>query len=367
MRLLICAGGTGGGVYPALAVLEALGHDTHTVLWVGSQGGMEAGLVQRAGVPFTPIPAAGVHGVGWRAMPRNLSLLAQGVLAARRILADFKPDVLFFTGGFVAAPMAVAGRGIPSLLYVPDIEPGLALKFQARFASHIAVTAEDSRRYFNRSSGRITVTGYPVRADLETWTKELSRAHFHLGDQDPIVLVFGGSKGARSINQAVVACLPQLLGIAQVLHITGQLDWDDVKKVQANLPRELGQKYHPFAYLHEDMGAALACADLSISRAGASSLGELPLFGIPSILVPYPHAWRYQKVNAEYLHRQGAAIVLEDADLKEQLFSTVQGLLAQPARLLAMAGAMRAQAHPQAASQIASLLCGLANPGGQRW
>jgi UDP-N-acetylglucosamine--N-acetylmuramyl-(pentapeptide) pyrophosphoryl-undecaprenol N-acetylglucosamine transferase len=354
-------------VYPALAVLEALGHDAQPVLWVGSQGGMEAGLVQRAGVPFTAIPAAGVHGVGWRAMPRNLSLLAKGVLASRRILRDFKPEVVFFTGGFVAAPMAVAARGVSSLLYVPDIEPGLALKFLARFASHIAVTAEDSRRYFNRPASLVTVTGYPVRADLNTWTPETARAHFHLDDQSPVLLVFGGSKGARSINQAVLACLPQLLGIAQVIHITGQLDWDEVETAQSRLAQELQNRYHAFPYLHEDMGAALASANLSISRAGASSLGELPLFGIPAILVPYPYAWRYQKVNAGYLVKHGAAVTLEDAALQDQLFPTVQALLGQPARLQSMACAMRAQAHPQAAGQIASLLKALATPGGETW
>ena len=115
------------------------------------------------------------------------------------------------------------------------------------------------------------------------------------------------------------------------------------------------------------MGAALACADLSVSRAGASSLGELPLFGLPAILVPYPYAWRYQKVNADYLVQHGAAILMKDADLQEQLFHTVKDLFDQPARLQAMAQAMHAQARPQAANQIASLLKELAAPGGTQW
>ncbi len=330
---------------------------------------MEAGLVLRAApnIPFTAIPAAGVHGVGWLALPRNLIFLAQGVLASRRLLHEFKPDVLFFTGGYVAVPMAIAGRGTSSLLYVPDIEPGLALKFLGRFASRIAVTAENSRKFFSCPSSMLTVTGYPVRADLNTWTPEFARAHFHLNDQVPVLLVFGGSKGARSINQAVTARLPQLLGIAQVIHITGQLDWNEVETVQGHLPQEVKNRYHAFPYLHEDMGAALACANLSIGRAGASSLGELPLFGIPAILVPYPFAWRYQKVNADYLVSQNAAIMLEDTALKDRLFTTVQELLDQPTRLQSMSRAMRALAHPQAASQIANLLKELATPGGTRW
>jgi UDP-N-acetylglucosamine--N-acetylmuramyl-(pentapeptide) pyrophosphoryl-undecaprenol N-acetylglucosamine transferase len=332
---------------------------------------MEAGLVQRAAprfaVSFAAIPAAGVHGVGWRRIPRNLIQLAQGVLASRRLLHEFKPDVLFFTGGYVAAPMAVAGRGFPSLLYVPDIEPGLALRFMARFASRVAVTAEDSRTYFNRPTAKVIVTGYPVRADLGAWTTESARAHFNLDNQAPVLLVFGGSKGARSINQAVTTWLPHLLEIAQVVHITGQLDWNEVDNSQNSLPQDLRDRYHAFPYLHEDMGAALACADLSVSRAGASSLGELPLFGIPAILVPYPYAWRYQKVNADYLVQHGAAILLKDADLKDRLFHIVQELFDQPARLQSMARAMRAQARPQAAGQIAGLLKELAAPGGSKW
>src|SRR5690242_10543717 len=167
VRLLICAGGTGGGVYPALAVHSALigKHADVETLWVGGEGGMEQELVTRAGIPYRSIPAAGVHGVGARALPRNITRLARGVLASRRILHEFKPHVLFFTGGYVAAPMAFAGRKTPILLYVPDIEPGLALKFLSRFADRIAVTAPDSKKYFSRTE-RLVVTGYPLRTEL---------------------------------------------------------------------------------------------------------------------------------------------------------------------------------------------------------
>ncbi len=153
MRLLICAGGTGGGVYPALAVLQTIQGNAE-VLWIGGEGGMETQLVERNGIPFKTIPAAGVHGIGLRTLPRNLWQLGRGVFASRRILREFKPDVLFFTGGYVAVPMALAGWKVPSLLYVPDIEPGLALNTLARFADRIAVTAQDSFRYFSHP-GRI--------------------------------------------------------------------------------------------------------------------------------------------------------------------------------------------------------------------
>ena len=126
---------------------------------------MEARLVERAKVPFKTIPAAGVHGVGLKTLPGNVIRLARGFFAARRILYEFKPEVLFFTGGYVAVPMALAGMRVPTALYVPDIEPALALKTLARFADKIAVTAQDSFRYFSRRE-RLVLTGYPTRADL---------------------------------------------------------------------------------------------------------------------------------------------------------------------------------------------------------
>ena len=266
------------------------------MLWVGSEGGMEAELVKRNQIPYAAIPAAGVHGVGWRMLPRNLWQLFRGVLASRRILRQFRPDLLLFTGGYVAVPMAVAGHAVPTLLYVPDIEPGLALKVLARFADRIAVTAESSKKYF-RAGAPVTVTGYPIRPELARLERDAARQSLGLAPQGTVLLVMGGSKGARSINRALLAILPDLPVEIQVLHLTGQLDWDEVQGARAALPADVAARYHPLPYLH-DMGAALAAADLAVSRAGASTLGEFPLFGLPAILVPYPYAWRYQKVNA---------------------------------------------------------------------
>lgn len=341
-------------MFPALSVLKALNCDDLDALWVGGQGGMEAELIQRESIRFEAIPAAGVHGVGLRSLPGNVTRLLRGTFAARRILAQFKPDVIFFTGGYVAAPMAVAAGRVPVVLYVPDIEPGLALKFLARFADVIALTVEDSRKYFNPRKTTI-VTGYPTRPDLEGWTREKGMAQLGLSSDQPILLVTGGSKGARTLNQPVFAHLVDLLKMAQVVHITGSLDWNEAQAVQSTLPVEFASRYHPMPFLHE-MGAALVCADLAISRSGASVLGEYPLFGIPAILVPYQYAWRYQKVNADYLTRRGAAITLTAEDLPGQLLPTLQGLLGQPEKLSAMRAAMRSLHRPNAAHSIADLL-----------
>ncbi len=211
MRLLICAGGTGGGVYPALAVHDVLTSKVPDVktLWVGGEGGIEESLVKRQGIPFQSIPAAGVHGVSPLVLPRNFLMLARGVLAAYGILNDFKPDVLFFTGGYVAAPMAFAGRSIPVVLYVPDIEPGMAIKSIARFTDVIAVTTEQSQKFFNK---RVYETGYPIRPDLALWNRQTAHQHLGISGKLPVVLVFGGSKGAHSINMAVLNNLQCLAG-----------------------------------------------------------------------------------------------------------------------------------------------------------
>lgn len=319
---------------------------------------MEAELVQRQGVPFTTIPAAGVHGVGLSALPGNIIKLAKGVLASQRILREFKPDVLLFTGGFIAAPMAVAGRKLPALLYSPDIEPGMALKFLARYASVIAVTTSDSQGYFSAKS-RIEVTGYPTRPELTNSTRAEARASLNLAPDLPVLLVTGGSKGARSINRAVTANLNELLQITQVLHLTGNLDWPEIQSFQAGLNSELAGRYHAYPYLH-DMGAALASADVVLSRAGASTLGEYPLFGLPAVLVPYPYAWRYQKVNADFLVNQGAARMINDEQLSAQLVPAITELFSQPEKLESMRAAMKSLAHPEASQRLAALVRELA-------
>jgi len=345
-------------VYPALAVAGALGKKAE-LLWVGGEGGMEVSLVGRAGVPFASVPAAGVHGVGLRALPGNLWRLLRGFFAARREIKRFRPHAMFFTGGYVAVPVALAGFGVPKAVFVPDIEPGLALRLVSRLSKLVMVTSEESRAYYPKGR-EIVVTGYPVRSELRQHSCESGRAVLGLAADRPVVLVFGGSRGARSINQALWRNLPALLERSQIVHITGELDWPAVDKVRNELAAELAPAYRAFEYLHEEMGAALAAADLVISRAGASTMGEFPLFGLPAILVPYPHAWRYQKVNAAFLVSQGAAIELADDALDQRLLPEVLSLLEDRQRLQAMAAAARRLAIPDAAAAIGAELLALA-------
>jgi UDP-N-acetylglucosamine--N-acetylmuramyl-(pentapeptide) pyrophosphoryl-undecaprenol N-acetylglucosamine transferase len=341
-------------VYPALAVHSALMAKVPTLdtLWVGGEGGMEEPLVKRQGIQFKAIPAAGVHGVGIAALPRNVVTIMRGTFAARRILSDFKPDVMFFTGGYVAVPVALAGRSIPSLLYVPDMEPGMALKYLAGMSDVITVTTSESQKFFKK---KVYETGYPVRKDLALWDRQTASQHFGISAGSPVLLVFGGSRGAHSLNVAVLNNLRALLAKFEMIHISGEQDWELVQQARTQLPAESTARYHAVPYLHA-MGAALAAADLVVSRAGASTLGEYPLFGLPAVLVPYPHAWRYQKVNADYLSRRGAAIVLTNERLNEELLPTISVLMDNPNKLKAMRAAMFQLSHPHAAEKIASAL-----------
>jgi UDP-N-acetylglucosamine--N-acetylmuramyl-(pentapeptide) pyrophosphoryl-undecaprenol N-acetylglucosamine transferase len=385
MRLLICAGGTGGGVYPALAVLRALlegdladGKDpeisSHSVreqpelevLWIGGIGGMEEELVRRENIPFQAIPAAGVHGVGLRTLPGNILQVKRGFSAARKVINKFCPDVMFFTGGYVAVSVALAGRfyrqegNRPKIvLYVPDIEPGLALKVLSRLADRIMLTVEESMTYFANQS-KLMVSGYPTRADLRIWSLDEARKVFDLSPNYPTLLVFGGSKGAHSINQAFMQVLPDVLAETQVIHISGHLDWPIVENSMNSLDNELRTRYHAYPYLHSEMGAALRAADLVVSRAGASVLGEYPIFGLPAILVPYPHAWRYQDVNARYLEDRGAATIIKDEDLATNLLPTIRALISDRSRRDSMSRAILGLAKPDAARSIAKLLYDLA-------
>ncbi len=327
------------------------------MLWVGSFR-MEKDLVPRAGVPFQAIPAAGVHGVGLRHLPGSLLQVARGYRAARAVLRRFRPHVVFTTGGYVAVPVGLAARTQPLALYVPDIEPGLALKTLARRAALVLVTTEESRAFF---PGRtVEVVGYPVRQEVLAWERSRAREHLNLPPDAAVLLVFGGSLGARSINQALLEGLRDLLPHMYVVHVSGTRDWPLVEQARDQLPAGLRERYRAYAYLHEDMGAALAAADLAVSRAGASVLGELPAHGLPAILVPYPYAWRYQYVNARYLVERGAAVLLPDEELPRRLVPLVRALMEDRTRREDMARNMRALFRPRAAQEIVQALQRLA-------
>ena len=353
-------------MYPALAVADWLAIDSprpSTIRWVGGAGGVEESLIARAGIRFEGISAAKVRGGDPAAILRGLLAQSRGLWQARRLLEAFQPDVLLVTGGYVCVPVTLAAwlKRVPVLIYLPDVQPGLAIKSLARFADRVAVSVPSALDYFR--SGQAVVTGYPVRRELFDRGPDRARARLGLdvGDEaPPLLLVFGGSQGARSINQAVSEGLVELLAVAQVLHISGQLDAGWVQARREALPDELRGRYHVVTYLHEEMVDALLAADLVVSRAGASTLGEFPAAGLPAVLVPYPHAGAHQWDNARYLVEAGAAMAIADADLGTALIPSVLELLRDKERRGEMRQAARALARPDAAGRIATLLLDLA-------
>jgi UDP-N-acetylglucosamine--N-acetylmuramyl-(pentapeptide) pyrophosphoryl-undecaprenol N-acetylglucosamine transferase len=330
---------------------------------------MERDLVTREGIPFQAICAGAMHGVGARRALRGAWRTLWGSRQALRILDAFKPQVVFLTGGFVGVPVAVAAwlRRVPSVVYLPDIEPGYALRFMARLATRVAVTTEQSAAFIPKQ--KMVVTGYPVRDAFTAVSRESARQWFGLSEVDRVVLIYGGSKGARSINRAVLTALSDLLDLAVVIHITGKTDWAEANAARARLRDEQRRRYLVFDYLHDEMALAMAAADLAVCRAGASVLGELPYLGLPAILVPYPYAWRYQQVNASYLAKRGAAVVLQDGQLLDEqagLLSQVNTLLNSPDHLSAMRQAAQRAGHRSGAERIASLLLTVSQAHDQR-
>jgi len=370
-------------VYPGLTVVKLLldpkpaGSMLPTLqrgdlLWIGGRGEVEGDLVGRADIDFVGLAAGGLRGMGPLVKARNALRIAGSVGRARAVLSKFEPDVLLVTGGYtcVAVTLAAWLMNIPVVIYLPDVVPGQAIRFLSRFATKVAVTSEDSYRYFRRE--KVAVTGYPVRPEIYSLDRAAAREALGLDPEEKTLLVFGGSRGSRSINQALVAGLREILPVCQVVHISGTKDAEWVAGAGKSLPDALRQRFHHYPYLH-DMAQALVSADLAVARAGASTLGEFPAARLPSLLVPYPHSGQHQLPNATYMVRNGAARMLADADLRQKLVLEILALLNDAQALEEMRESANAMARIDAAEAIAMQLWTLArarairassNPGG---
>ena len=352
MRFALAGGGTGGHAYPSPTVSEALrARGDAQLVYYGSAQGPERALAQAAGIEFHAVPASQVRGGPWRMLTGSLNLL-RGRRAATALLRRDLPAALFATGGYAAAPVgwAARGAGVPLLVFLPDVRPGWAVRFLARQATRVACSVDASLGAL--PAGKTVVTGYPVRKQFVQATRAEGIARFGLDPALRTLLVSGGSLGAHRLNVAVAEALPRLLERAQVLHISGREDASWLAAEHARLAEDVRERYHLLPYT-EEMAWAMAAADLALTRAGASTLGELPMAGLPAIVVP--GAFSDQQANAHYLVERGAAVMLAGNALG-RLEAEALRLLDDDDARGTLAAAMRALARPDAAERLAALM-----------
>ena len=355
MRVALAAGGTAGHIFPALATLGALraAGDPVEARFFGPDNRGERALVRGHDVPFEAVPAAPLRGRSPLALAHGLARTALGVAAALRSLRRFRPNVMLSTGGYGSFPPSVAARilRLPLVVFLPDVEPGLAVRAESRLATLIAAATEAALPRL--PAEKTVVSGYPVRAAFRT-PREGAREALGWATDERVLLVAGATQGAQAINLAVWRALPRLCEAARVVHITGQAAADDAASERASLPEPLRERYEP-APFREDLPALMVAADLAVMRAGASTLGELPAAALPAILVPGTFAGGHQRENARWLAGHGAAIVLEEADLGT-LEGRVLDLLHDDERRGAMAEAARSAGHADGAERLAAIL-----------
>jgi UDP-N-acetylglucosamine--N-acetylmuramyl-(pentapeptide) pyrophosphoryl-undecaprenol N-acetylglucosamine transferase len=286
--------------------------------------------------------------------------LALSIPQAFVLLLARRPAAIFTTGGYVAIPvlLAAAVLRIPSVLWDGNVVPGRSVRIVARLATVIAVSHQATATALGRP--RTFVTGTPIRP-LGGVDIDEARARFGGGPGERILLVFGGSQAVRRINDAVFGALPRLVERVRVIHVTGDAGYAAALAAREALPGELRDRYRPFPFLHDDMTAALAAADLAVGRAGASTLAEAAAFALPTAIVPYPHASGHQRLNAEVFADAGAAMLIEDEALDADRLVEAAGLLADPARHAVMSAAARDLARPDAAVAVADLVMALAH------
>ncbi|MGE5552441.1 MAG: undecaprenyldiphospho-muramoylpentapeptide beta-N-acetylglucosaminyltransferase [Betaproteobacteria bacterium] len=367
LRVLIAGGGTGGHIYPGLAVAKALGRNGPVeLLWVGASRGLERELVPREGIELITLPV--------QAFQRRLSVdtlrtvwRAAGALeTSRRILHKFRPDVVLGTGGYACGPVVLMARllRIPSIIQEQNALPGWTNRILGRWVNQVALGFPEARRYF--PVDKVVVTGNPLRPEVVSARREEGQTRFSLDPGRRTLVVFGGSQGARAINAAVQDALPRWLARQdlQVVWVTGERSFAEVK---AFLLGQAGASWtgdclrlantQVYPYLHH-LPLALAAADLAISRASAMALSEMAVRGLPAILIPLPTAAEnHQEKNALARQRAGAAVMLREAELTgERLAELVDQLLGEPGRLAGMAEASRALGRPEAAEAVAALV-----------
>ncbi len=360
MRIIFSGGGTGGHIYPALTLIDTIKNklpDTE-FLYVGTEKGLESDIVPKTGINFSAMQLEG--GLERHFTLSNFKRAADAILSIRRagkIIDDFKPDVAVGTGGYVCGPVLLAAslKKIPTLIQEQNAVAGITNKILSKFVTKIAVGSKLALKNF--PADKTIYTGNPIRAEVLTAKREDGLREFNFSSDKPVILISGGSRGARSINLAMVDVLKNVKDFnAQFLHVTGKTEYESVTKNLGDIPSNA--KVVPYLY---NMPQAMAMADLAIFRAGATGLAELTARGVPAILIPYPYAAEnHQEFNAMELVKVGAARMILNKDLTAEILSAqIEELLKNPAELQKMSAASLSIGRPQAASEIADLILDL--------
>jgi len=348
-RVVLTTGGTGGHVFPALAVAEELKrrHADCDVLFVGGRHGREKEFAERAGLRFLGLPVRGVIGRGAKAVGA-LAGLSLAVLRSWWLMLRFRPQAVIGFGGYAGFAPVLAARlaGIPCAVHEQNSWPGSANRLLGRWVDRIFVSFPDVHGFFDKA--KVLETGNPVRDALVR-----QGGGSRKGEGPRRLLVAGGSQGAHAINMAVVGALPGLAALGlEIRHQTGEADLDAVREAYARAGMADKGRVEPFI---DDMAGAYAWADVVLCRAGATTVAELTVIGKPSVLIPFPQATHnHQQANARFLEQSGAALILEQKDLdKTDLAATLGEIFNSPERLARMADAARSLGRPDAAARLA--------------
>lgn len=360
MRVLIAAGGTGGHIYPGIAVArEIMRRDAQSeIRFVGTARGLESKLVPQAGFELSIIDSAGLKNVGTMARVRGLMLIPRSLLAARRLIRIFRPDIVIGAGGYVSGPVVLAAAlsGVPTLVMESNALPGWTNRRLARFVDKAAVSFDAALPYFGRKG---VVTGNPVRREFfEIPARDRSESKFS-------ILIFGGSQGARAINEAMIAALPSLEGLRDGLRITHQTGEADFEKVRAAYADAGWTENANVRRYIDDMVSTFADSDLVICRAGATTTAELIAAGKAALMVPFPMAADdHQRKNAEALANAGAARMILQQELSgKRLAQEIATLVHDPERITGMERAARELARGDAAAAVVNLIEELVGSG----
>ncbi|MBT2641173.1 undecaprenyldiphospho-muramoylpentapeptide beta-N-acetylglucosaminyltransferase [Bacillus sp. ISL-41] len=358
MKIAVSGGGTGGHIYPALALIREIQKKDENVefLYIGTEKGLESKLVPRENIPFKSIHITGFkRKISFENVKTVLRFL-KGVRDSKKMLKEFKPDVVIGTGGYVCGPVvyAAAKMGIPTIVHEQNSVPGLTNKFLSRYVDKIAICFEEAREFFPEQ--KVVLTGNPRASEVLGQDGIKGRLSAGLKLKIPTVLIFGGSRGARPINEAVVKSLTELSGKPyQVLYVTGDVHFEDVRKEVELVGSPENVIIKPFIH---NMPEVLSAVDLTVARAGATTLAELTSLGIPSILIPSPYVTdNHQEKNARALSENGAAKLLLEKDLTgPKLVESIDHILGREEKLAEMKKAAKKLGIPDAAQRLYRLM-----------